>query len=51
VGLAMLAAGMVCGGLSVFMFLGCKAATKGVVILTKNIARWIKNCFIRKEEV
>jgi uncharacterized membrane protein len=51
VGLAMLAAGMVCGGLSIFMFLGCKAATKGVVILTKNIARWIKNCFIRKEEV
>jgi uncharacterized membrane protein len=50
VGLAMLAAGMVCGGLSIFMFLGCKAATKGIVILTKKIAIWIKNCFMRKEE-
>ena len=50
VGLAMLAAGMVCAGLSIFMFLGCKAATKGIVILTKKIAIWIKNCFMRKEE-
>lgn len=49
-GVAMLAAGMVCGGLSIFMFLGCKAATKGIVILTKKIAIWIKNCFMRKEE-
>ena len=48
-GVAMLAAGMVCGGLSIFMFLGCKAATKGIVILTKKIAIWIKNCFIKKE--
>ena len=50
-GLAMLAAGMVCAGLSIFMFLGCKEATKGVVILTKKIALGIKNCFMRKEEV
>lgn len=49
-GVAMLAAGMVCGGLSIFMFLGCKAATKATVILTKKIAMWIKNCFMRKEE-
>ena len=28
-GIAMLAAGIVCAGLSIFMFYGCKAATKG----------------------
>lgn len=49
-GIAMIGAGIVCGGLSIFMFYGCKAATKGIVILTKRIAVWIKSCFIKKEE-
>lgn len=49
-GIAMLAAGIVCAGLSIFMFYGCKAATKGILILTKKFAIWIKNCFIKKEE-
>lgn len=49
-GLAMLAAGIVCAGLAIFMFYGCKAATKGTLILTKKIAIWTKNCFIKKEE-
>lgn len=49
-GITMLAAGMLCAGLSIFAFYGCKAATKGVLILTKKIAVWIKNCFIKKEE-
>lgn len=49
-GLAMLAAGIVCAGLSIFMFFGCKATTKGSLILAKKIAIWIKNCFIRKGE-
>ena len=48
-GLAMLAAGIVCAGLSIFMFYGCKAATKGNLILSRNFAVWIKNCFIKKE--
>lgn len=48
-GLAMLAAGIVCAGLTIFMFYGCKAATKGTLILTKKMAIWIKNCFIKKE--
>lgn len=48
---AMIAAGLVCAGLSIFMFYGYKAATKGILILTKKIAVWIKNCFIKKEEV
>lgn len=48
-GVAMLAAGIVCAGLSIFMFYGCKAVTNGILILTKKMAIWIKNCFIKKE--
>ena len=48
-GLAFLAAGLVCAGLSVFLFLGCVEASKGVIRLTKTIARWIKTLFIKKE--
>lgn len=44
-GLAMLAAGLVCAGLAILAFYGCKAATKGVARLTKNIAVWTKNRF------
>ncbi len=50
VGIAVLGAGLVCAGFSIFMFYGCKAATKGFLILTKKIAVWIKNCFIKKGE-
>lgn len=49
-GIAVLASGLVCAGLSIFMFYGCKTATKSTLILTKKIAIWIKNCFIKKEE-
>ena len=49
-GLAILAAGLTCAGLSIFMFYGCRAATKGILMLTKRTAVWIKRCFIRKEE-
>ena len=48
--LVMLAAGLTCGGLSIFMFYGCRAAMKGILVLTKRTAVWIKKCFIRKEE-
>lgn len=48
-GIAVIGAGIVCTGLSVFMFYGCKAATKGILVLTMKIAVWIKNCFIKKE--
>lgn len=48
---AMIGAGIVCSGLSVFMFYGCKVATKGILILTKKMAVWIKNMFIKKEVV
>ncbi len=49
-GIAILAAGIVCAGLSIFMFYGCKAATKGTLILTKKTAIWTKDRFIKKEE-
>ena len=48
-GISMLAAGIVCTGLSIFSFYGCKAATKGILILTKKMAIGIKNCFMKKE--
>ncbi len=49
--LATLAASIVCAGVSIFMFYGCKAATNGIIILTKKTAKWIKSCFIKKEVV
>lgn len=36
-GTALIGSGMVFGGLSVFMFYGCKAAARGVVTLTKSV--------------
>ena len=49
-GVAMLAAGMVCAGFSIFTFYGCRAATEGAVLLTNKMSLWIKNCFVKKEE-
>ncbi len=46
---AMIGAGLVCAGLSIFIFFGCKAATKGILLLTKKLALAIKNLFIKKE--
>ncbi len=48
-GLAMLSAGLVCAGLSVFMFFACVAATKGTVLLTKKSVSLIKKAFIKGE--
>jgi uncharacterized membrane protein len=49
-GIVLIGASLFCAGLSVFLFFGCKAATKGTVWLTKRIALGIKNLFIRKEK-
>ena len=48
-GLAILAAGVTCAGLSIFMFYGCKAATKGSFILVKNAVTGIKKFFVKGE--
>ena len=48
-GVVMLSAGIICAGLSIFMFYGCKAVTDGILLLTKKMAIWIKNLLIKKE--
>ena len=49
-GLAMLAAGLVCAGLAIFLFFGCLAATKGAVWLAKEMTLAVKRCFVKKEK-
>ena len=48
-GLVLIGGGLVCAGLSIFLFFGCKAATVGMVVLTKKLALWIKGVFVKKE--
>lgn len=48
-GIAMLAAGFVCAGFSIFAFFGCKSVTKGMLLLTKKAAKRIGRCFNKKE--
>lgn len=50
-GIAMLGAALVCAGFAIFMFLGCKAATKGAFLLAKKMVLGVKKCFRKKEEV
>ena len=50
VSMAMIGASLVCAGLSIFMFFGCKAATKGAVLLPYKTARAFKRLLIKKEE-
>ena len=47
--IAAVGAGLVLAGLSIFLFFGCMAATKGIIRLTKKIALGIKKGFIKKE--
>lgn len=49
--LAMLGAGIVCGGVAIYLMIGCKAAGKGVALLTKKVTVWVKSLFVRKEAV
>lgn len=48
-GVAMMGAAMVCAGVSILLFLGCLAVTRGTVWLTGKLAQGIKNCFAKKE--
>ena len=48
-GTAMMGAGIVCAGLAIFLFFGCKAATTGTLTLTKNLALGMKTRLIKKE--
>lgn len=45
----MLGAAIVCAGLAILLFMGCKALTKGLLHLTKKMLLGIKTLFIGKE--
>ena len=44
-GLSLFGAGLVFAGFSIFLFFGCKEATKGAAVLTKKIESKIKSTF------
>ena len=49
--LALFGAGIFLCGLSIFAFIGCKEATKGILILTKKVALGVKRSFVKKGEM
>ena len=49
-GTAVIGVGIACAGLSIFSFYICKAASKGILILTKKVTVQVKKCFIKKEK-
>ncbi len=51
VGLALIGASIVCAGLAVLLFFGCREATKGLILLIKWMVLGIKRCFVKKEGV
>lgn len=48
-GIVMLGTSILCFGLSIFLFYGCKLFTKLLVQIFKNFFILIKKCFIKKE--
>ena len=48
-GITVIGAGLVCGGLSIFLFYGCLAASRGTVLLTKKLVLWVLHRFSKKE--
>ncbi len=48
-GIALVGTSVICAGLSIFMFFGCLAATRGACLLIKKMASGIKNVF--KKEI
>lgn len=48
-GFGSVSAGIVCTGVTILLFFGCKAATNGAVFLTKKFAKSIQKYFKRKE--
>ena len=43
-------AGLICGGLAIFLFFGCKGVSRAMGLLTKKTALWVKRLFMRKEQ-
>lgn len=48
-GITTLSIGILCVGLSIFMFYGCLATTKSILLFTKKVAVWFKRRLIMKE--
>lgn len=48
-GIVMFSASLCCAGLSIFLFFGCKAVTRGIFQLTKRAALWFKFLFVGRE--
>ena len=49
IGAAVIGAGLVCAGLAIFLFFGCKMATKGTLVMTKKVVLRMKHSFAGKE--
>ena len=49
-GIALVSAGIVLAGLSVFLFFGCREASRGILVLTKKIALGIKSMFVGRNK-
>lgn len=49
-GVAILGAGILCSGISIFLFYSCKAVSVGTISLTKKATLRIKNRFVKKED-
>lgn len=50
VGLACVGAGIFASGLAIFLFFGCQAATRGILLFTRQLGIWTKRLFLKKEE-
>lgn len=50
-GIAMIGAAVACAGLSILLFFGCKATTKGFLLFIKKAMLKIKNSLRRKEQI
>lgn len=48
-GFALIGTSLICAGLAIFLFFGCKVATKGILLLAKKMVLCIKKCLIKKE--
>lgn len=50
-GWAMVGVTVFCAGVAIFLFYGCKSASKGVWYLTKQFPRWVKALIREKEDL
>ena len=48
-GIAVIGGGVLCAGLAIFLFFGCRSTTNATVLFAKKIILGIKKCFIGKE--